>query len=153
VFQNSAAYLGAPGDRPDFVHLTPENSRRLRALPTWFALRAYGREGVRDIVRECCRHAASLGERIAASDEFRLLAPVRMNVACFALRGVPSGPAGEPAIQSFVQRVRDTGDAFVTPTVYRGQWGVRAAFSNWRTRDSDVIRTWKALQASVPRLA
>jgi glutamate/tyrosine decarboxylase-like PLP-dependent enzyme len=151
VFQNSAAYLGAPGERPDFVHLTPENSRRLRALPTWFALRAYGREGVRDIVRACCRHAAILGERIAASTELRLLAPVRMNVACFSLRDAPAGPAGEGIVQAFVRRVRDSGEVFVTPTVYRGQWGVRAAFSNWRTGDSDVMRAWDALQAAASR--
>jgi glutamate/tyrosine decarboxylase-like PLP-dependent enzyme len=151
VFQNSAAYLGAPGDRPDFVHLTPENSRRLRALPTWFALRAYGREGVREIVRECCRHAAILGERIATSTEFRLLAPVRMNVACFSLRDAPAGPAGEGVVQAFVRRVRDSGEVFVTPTVYHGQWGVRAAFSNWRTADSDVMRVWNALQTAALR--
>jgi len=149
VFRNSAAYLGAPGERPDFVHLTPENSRRLRALPTWFALRAYGRQGVREIVRECCRHAAGLGARIAASTALRLLAPVRMNVVCFGLRDVPAGPAGEAPVQAFVRRVRDAGDVFVTSTVYQGQWGVRAAFSNWRTRDADVDRAWSALQAAV----
>jgi glutamate/tyrosine decarboxylase-like PLP-dependent enzyme len=133
------------------VHLTPENSRRLRALPTWFALRAYGREGVREIVRECCRHAAILSERIAASAEFRLLAPVRMNVACFSLRDAPAGPAGEGVVQAFVRRVRDSGEVFVTPTVYHGQWGVRAAFSNWRTADSDVMRAWNALQTAARR--
>jgi glutamate/tyrosine decarboxylase-like PLP-dependent enzyme len=147
VFQNSAAYLGLPTERPDFVHLTPENSRRLRALPAWFALRAYGRAGVRTIVRDCCRHAATLGERIAASSQFQLLAPVRMNVVCFGLRDASGGQAEEPAVQAFVRRVRDAGEVFITPTVYHGQWGLRAAFSNWRTREADVARTWKALQA------
>ena len=154
VFQNSAAYLGEISeinDRPDFVHLTPENSRRLRALPTWFALRAYGRDGLRGIVDDCCRHADALGRQLAASPHFELLAPVRMNVVCFALRGQESDDA-QTAVNAFVKRVRDGGETFVTPTCYRGRWGLRAAFSNWRTRDNDLPRITKALEsaASVP---
>lgn len=155
VFQNSAAYLGAPGVgapgvQLDFVHLTPENSRRLRAMPTWFTLRAYGRDGVRDIVSACCGHAARLGEYISASTDYHLLAPVIMNVVCFGVQGVAAGPAGEAAVQAIIKRVRDMGDVFVTPTVHKGQWGIRAAFSNWRTRDADVDRVWEALRAAAP---
>jgi len=150
VFMNGAAYLGAPGGRPDFVHLTPENSRRLRALPAWFALRAYGREGVRAIVRDACAHAARLGAMLDASAAFELLAPVRLNVVCFALRSAPTGPAGEAPTQAFVRRVRDAGETFVTPTVLHGRWGIRAAFSNWRTRDDDVERVRRALEAAAP---
>lgn len=149
VFQNSAAYLGAPGAKPDFVHLTPENSRRLRAMPTWFTLRAYGRDGVRDIVSTCCRHAAMLGECISASVDYQLLAPVIMNVVCFSVQGVAPGPEGEAVVQAVIKRARDAGDVFVTPTVYKGQWGIRAAFSNWRTCDEDVGRVWNALQAAI----
>ncbi|WP_028535234.1 pyridoxal phosphate-dependent decarboxylase family protein [Paludibacterium yongneupense] len=150
VFRNSAAYLGAPGATPDFVHLTPENSRRLRALPTWFALRAYGRDGVRDIVERCIRHAQRLAAHIDASPDFVALAPTRLNVVCFTLRDNAEGAAGEAKVQSFVMRVRDAGEAFVTPTFHHGRWGVRAAFSNWRTRDEDVERVWLALKAALP---
>lgn len=146
VFQNGAAYLGLPGGTPDFVHLTPENSRRLRAMPTWFALRAYGRAGVRATVERCVRLARALGERVAGSVAYRLLAPVRLNVVCFTPRGLPEGAAGEAPVQAVIRRLRDGGEVFLTPTVHRGTWGIRAAFSNWRTGDADLERAWQALE-------
>ncbi len=148
IFMNAAAYLGDPGDNPEFVHLTPENSRRLRALPSWFALRAYGRAGIASITMQCCEHAETLGGWIAAAPEFELLAPIRMNVVCYTLRDLPTGPAGETAIQNYLQRVRESGETFVTPTVYKGRWAIRATFSNWRTRADDVSRAWQALRAA-----
>jgi glutamate/tyrosine decarboxylase-like PLP-dependent enzyme len=148
VFQNAAAYLGLPGERPDFVHLTPENSRRLRALATWFTLAAYGRDGHREIVERCNALAQRLGERIERMPGFRLLAPVRMNVVCFTLADNPD----EARIQAIVRAVRDSGEAFITPTVLAGTWGLRAAFSNWRTGDADVDRVQAALGAALRAL-
>lgn len=148
VFQNAAAYLNVPAAaaEPDFVHLTPENSRRLRALATWFSLAAYGRDGHAEIVQRNIRLAASLGARIDATPGLRRLAPVRMNVVCFTLAEAPS----EARVQAYVRTVRDSGDVFVTPTVLDGIWAVRAAFSNWRTTDADVERVAAALARAVP---
>ncbi|MFI9385834.1 pyridoxal phosphate-dependent decarboxylase family protein [Kutzneria sp. NPDC052558] len=137
VFENQSPYLGLPGDNPDPMHLTPETSRRLRALPAWFALAAYGRAGYREIVERNIACAREMGARLAASPAWTLLAPVRLNVVCFA----PA--AGQVA--DVLDDLTRSGEAFLTPTVYRGVPAIRAAFSNWRTTSADVDRICAAL--------
>lgn len=142
VFQNSAAYLGDPTQSPDFFHYTPENSRRWRALPSWFTLMAYGKEGHTEIVERNCRLARKLGDWLDASDRFTLLAPVRMNVVCFTLNKSVLTPE---QIKVFLEKVRDDGRVFFTPTLYKGTPAIRAAFSNWLTSDEDVALTCQVL--------
>ncbi|MFI5985880.1 pyridoxal phosphate-dependent decarboxylase family protein [Streptomyces sp. NPDC051555] len=140
VFQNAAAYLGPLGDQPDLVHLTPENSHRLRALAAWFTLRAYGRQGHREIVERDISCARELGAELDGDPAFTLLAPVRLNVVCFTLAADPT-PARLTAL-----REAANGEVFVTPTVYAGTPALRAAFSNWRTTSADVHRAVRALR-------
>lgn len=142
VFANHSAYLGNPDEDPTPIHRVPENSHRWRALPAWFTLTAYGSAGHQEIVERNCRLAQALGERIAASRPFELLAPVRLNIVCFALRQPERSDC-------FIRAVRDTGVAVVTPTNLRGVPAVRAAFSNWRTQDEDLERVWPALLQAV----
>jgi glutamate/tyrosine decarboxylase-like PLP-dependent enzyme len=140
VFQNAAAYLGPLGETPDFVHLTPENSRRLRALAAWFTLRAYGRDGHREIVQRCVACARALGQAVETIPELRLLAPVRLNVVCFTLAENPTAER----LSDLAAELRQ--EAFLTPTTYAGVPALRAAFSNWRTTETDVRRVAEALR-------
>lgn len=143
VFQNAAAYLGPLGDTPDSVHLTPENSRRLRALAAWFTLHAYGRDGYREIVERSMACARALAASVDAIPELRLLAPARLNVVCFTL-------ADDPSAERLSTLARDlASQAFLTPTVYAGMPALRAAFSNWRTTEADVHTVITALRKMV----
>ncbi len=141
VFQNAAVYLGDIGDDPDIVHLTPQNSRRFRALAAWMSLMAYGRSGHQDIVKRNVSQAKWLGEKVAQSEQFELLAPVNLNVTCFTLAGNPT----MDDIYQYLRRVQEDGRIFLTPTNYKGTPGIRAAFSNWQTEQEDMEITWQAL--------
>lgn len=143
VFHNASPYLGLPSGEPDFLHLTPENSRRLRALPAWFSLVAYGRAGHREIVERNAALAAQLGEGVEALAGLRLLAPVRLNVVCFTLADDPT----REGVSALAEAAAATGETFLTPTVYGGVPALRAAFSNWRTSEADVARVLAALDA------
>ncbi len=135
TFQNSnAPYLGDPKTCFNYLNMLPENSRRLKALPAWFTLKAYGKRGMQDIVENNIRLAQQLGAFIAQSEAFCLLAPVRLNTVCFGLTGV--NDAG--VVASFLQKLNATGKVFMTPTSYQGTPGMRAALVNWRTRDEDI---------------
>lgn len=159
VFANTADYLSHPGDDPEPIHLAPENSHRWRALPAWFSLTAYGAEGHREIVERNSRLAAELGARIEASSSYELLAPVRLNIVCFAPTATGAEAAAEAeaeasdaaaaeVVAAVVEAVRDDGRTFVTPTKLFGRPAIRAAFSNWRTTGADLEVIWSALSAA-----
>lgn len=148
VFQNAAVYLGAEIGPSNFVHLTPENSRRLRALPAWFTLLAYGREGYAEIVERNCRLARWLGARIDESPAFDLLAPVRLNGICFTLADEENSPSLD-RIRRYLDWLRADGRVFLTPTVYRGTAAMRISITNWRTSQADVELAWQALTEGV----
>jgi glutamate/tyrosine decarboxylase-like PLP-dependent enzyme len=135
TFQNSnAPYLGDPMEHFDYLNFLPENSRRLKALPVWFSLVAYGKEGIKNVVENNISVAQLFGQFIEQNKDFELLAPVRLNTVCFTL----SNTDNQEKVKPFLKRLNDTGQVFMTPTKYDGKIGIRAAFVNWRTTENDI---------------
>lgn len=148
VFQNISAYLGSPiADPRNTLHLGPENSRRWRALPLWFTLMAYGREGLREIVERDCNMAQQFGSMVESTPGYRLAAPVQLNIACFTIDSKPD----MKELRSLQDAFAASGELFVTPSVYLGEPILRAAFSNWRTNGSDLDRAQRALNGQPQR--
>jgi glutamate/tyrosine decarboxylase-like PLP-dependent enzyme len=134
TFQNSnAPYLGNPLENFNYLNVVPENSRRLRALPVWFSLKAYGKEGFRDLIEDSTALALHFANALIEND-FELLAPIRLNNVCFTLKGEQN----QEKVSPFLSALNDTGKVFMTPTVYQNKKGIRASFVNWRTDEEDI---------------
>ena len=140
MFKTVSNYLSQPTPgvfNPQ--HLCPETSRRLRALPAWVTLHAYGKTGYAALVERCTGYAEELARRIADEPGFECVSPVRFNVVCFRLL-TRNGRADDQETKAFVDRVAKDGQVFVTRSSFKGSPCVRLAFLNWRTdlRDLDV---------------
>ncbi|WP_425405675.1 pyridoxal phosphate-dependent decarboxylase family protein [Hwanghaeella sp.] len=133
----AAPYLEMEGVVPSFINRTMESSQRLRSLPVWMSLKAYGRTGVREIVERTCDLAGEFGRRVDAMDGYELLAPVRLNIVIF--RGLLGDDAASNAGQkALLDAINATGKVYVTPGLLHGKSGIRAAFSNWMTGPEDI---------------
>jgi glutamate/tyrosine decarboxylase-like PLP-dependent enzyme len=144
TFQNSnAPYLGNPEENFSYLNFGPENSRRLRALPAWFSLMAYGRQGFEWIVENNIFLASDFGRRIEEETIFTLAAPVRLNVVCFTTK---EEYQRKEILASTLARLNKNAKVFITPTVYNGLPCLRAAFVNWRTQEKDIAIAIKELQ-------
>ena len=135
-----APYLpSADPERPSYGFLSPENSRRARALSVWATLRAYGRAGYRAMVERHLGLAQHLARRVDKAPELERLADVPLNIVCFRAH-----PDDWPDDQ-LDQLNRDVGDAlladgrvFAGTTTYSGRVALRPAIVNWLTSHEDV---------------
>jgi glutamate/tyrosine decarboxylase-like PLP-dependent enzyme len=140
AFQIGGPYLPVGTDeRPSFADFGPEASRRARALAVWATLKAYGRDGYREMVDHHIGLAQRVGAEIDAAPDFELLAPVQLNVVCFRYR--PQGVA-EADLDELNRRlgaaILADGRVFYGTTIYAGNVAFRPAISNWRTTEPDV---------------
>jgi glutamate/tyrosine decarboxylase-like PLP-dependent enzyme len=135
-----AAYLpNASGEAVNYNTLGPESSRRTRAFPIWATLRAYGREGYREMVERHLDVSAHLGRLIEQDPDLELLAPVQLCVVCFRYRprGVPEERLNDLNAR-LGQALLADGRVYAGTSTYRGMTVFRPAPLNWRTTIADV---------------
>ncbi|HEY3376762.1 MAG TPA: aminotransferase class V-fold PLP-dependent enzyme [Armatimonadota bacterium] len=132
------AYAGTESavDR-DGSQWVPENSRRARAFVLYAALRAFGRQGVAEIVEHCCDMARAFADRLASLPGAQVLNQVALNqVLC---RFDPPVNA-DPSIfhTSVARRLQREGACWIGATQWRGQTALRISVSNGATSLADV---------------
>jgi glutamate/tyrosine decarboxylase-like PLP-dependent enzyme len=138
-FAIGGAYLPKPGEHPLFGALGPEASRRARGITIWATLRAYGRQGYREMVERHLDLAQHLARRIDEAPDLERLADVPLNIVCFRYRpkDVKAEELDALNLRLGAELLAD-GRVYAGTTRYRGVVAFRPAIVNWRTVEADV---------------
>jgi len=122
--------------------------RRFRALKLWMVIRAYGREGLAELVAGHIEMAARLASAVEAEQGWELMAPVPLSTVCF--RAHPQGVDDEAELdrinEALVESVNRSGVAFVSHTKVNGRYAIRVAIGNAASRWEHVNRAWSLLR-------
>lgn len=140
----------------NFVDLGPQNSRGFRALKVWLALRQVGRRGYARMIGDDIRLSRRMHALMAAHPEMEACTQ-SLSIATF--RYVPRdlrGETGTVAVERYLnalneallERIQQSGEAFVSNAVVDGRYLLRACIVNHNTTAADVA----ALPPFVARL-
>ncbi|THD70136.1 pyridoxal-dependent decarboxylase [Phenylobacterium sp.] len=108
----------------------PDLSRGFRALKVWFSLKTYGFDALGAVIRRTCDLAQTLAAKVEASPELELLAPVGLNIVCFAYKGADNA--------AIVADLHEAGRVAPSTTTVAGKTAIRAAIVNHRTGPNDI---------------
>ncbi len=140
-----------------------ELSRRFRALKIWLMLRYYGTRRVAAAIKADNALAFELAERIRASEDFELLAPVELSICCFryapqkwrerlASEDVDERTRANDELDELnariMQRVQRGGQAYLSNATIRGSYALRACITNFRTTSEDIRATLDIVRAA-----
>jgi len=138
--RNQASTSGAVIDYRDW-HVPL--GRRFRALKLWFVLRHYGAAGLRHHLREHVALARWFADQVEGHERFELLAPVDLNLVCFA------AVDGDAASESVLHAINGSGRAFLTHTRLAGRYAIRVSIGQTMTERRHVEALWELVAAAV----
>lgn len=146
AFSYHPAYYNFESEALNYFDLGPQNSRGFRALKVWLALQQAGSDGYHSMIGENIELARRLHSNLAAHPEFQTLTQ-ELSISTFRyvppeLRSGVGTTEVEPLLnhvnQELLNRVEQSGEAFLSNAVIEGQYVLRVCIVNFRTRAADV---------------
>ena len=143
LFTEQSDYLRMnEDDSPEhfaFFSISPELSRRFRALPFYISMRHYGIDRLGRNALHNVRCAEYLADLVRAQDDLELVAAPQLSILCFRFR-----PAGidDDEVDRMNTEIRDRiqlqGDYLISPTLVQGRPVLRVCIINHATRAEHV---------------
>jgi glutamate/tyrosine decarboxylase-like PLP-dependent enzyme len=114
-------------------------SRGFRALKVWLSFKEHGLDRFGRLIDQNIAQAARLAALVRAEPELELMAPVALNIVCFRYRGAGGPPPQLNALnEELLIRLHEAGRVAPSYTTLGGNYCLRAAIVNHRTRSADL---------------
>ncbi|WP_069131178.1 pyridoxal phosphate-dependent decarboxylase family protein [Rhodohalobacter halophilus] len=127
------------GGRTDMMEYQLPLTKSFKSLKVWMTLKAFGAKRLRETIQGDIDNAQHLQSLIEKSDDFEMLAPVPLSIACF--RYTPAGMSEEDMDElnrKLAHAIEQDGRIFLTTTKIKGKTALRTCFINPRTTKKDV---------------
>jgi len=122
-----------------FADKGPELSRGFKALKAWMTFKEHGFERIGEIITQNIEQAHYLAVQVETNPELELLAPAPMNIVCLRFTAPGHSQTSLNEInQEILLRIQETGLAVPSQTVLDGNFAIRVAITNHRTRMEDM---------------
>lgn len=135
------------GDGLDYHDVGFQLGRPFRALKLWMVLRAYGADGLAELIRSHCALAQQFAAWVRDEPSWEIVAPVLVSLVCF--RYAPAGmpPADADALNMrILETVNQRGRVLLSHTRINGRVVLRLAIGNARTQETHVRAAWDDLR-------
>jgi glutamate/tyrosine decarboxylase-like PLP-dependent enzyme len=140
----SGAYLPVASEHRDAMNLTPDSSRRARAVEVWSALKLLGRAGLAQLVNRNCHHAKKIADALKQAG-LEVLNEVVLNQVVVRF-------GNDDRTRRVIASVQESGKCWCGGTTWKGQVAMRISVSSWATTDQDIDLSVAAI-LSAHRLA
>jgi glutamate/tyrosine decarboxylase-like PLP-dependent enzyme len=117
--------------------LTPENSRRARAIDAWAALRSLGRKGLVEMIEGNCQLASRFADGLRHAGH-TVLNDVVLNQVLVSF-------GEEATTRRIIDALQADGTAWFGGTQWHGHTAMRISVSNWSTTEEDVDKSLSAI--------
>ncbi|BAU53889.1 pyridoxal phosphate-dependent decarboxylase family protein [Mucilaginibacter gotjawali] len=140
AFATAVNYLtaherGLAGGPETISNYGMELSRGFKALKVWMSLKEHGLEKYSEMITQNINQAFYLGEQAKQHTQLELMAEVTMNIVCFRFNpGSLDTEQLNILNKELLMRMHEAGIAAPSYTLLNGNYVIRAAITNHRTR-------------------
>ncbi len=127
--------------------------RRFRSLKLWFVIRYFGKNGLTALLRKHINIAQQFANLIDEHPYFERMAPAPFSTVCFRAKPLSiSSDHLNGFNEKLMNRINDTGKAFLSHTKLNGNFVIRLVISGIRTEEKHMLEVWDLLQDTLMEL-
>jgi len=122
----------------NFSEWSVQLGRRFRALKVWFLLRAYGLDGLREMIRNHVNWSVELCDRLSAEKDFEIVTQPILSLFTFRFKPDADDIDLDSLNRRLVDAINDDGRIYLTQSVHDGIIVIRFMTGQFDMERSDI---------------